>query len=267
MLRGFYTAASGMISQQRQQEALANNIANANTPGYKADQPTLRAFPELLMRETGSQNIPTKYGLNVPVENPVGPLNTGVYVHEIIPNYDQGDIRETNQPTDLAIVNGVLPDEAGGLFFTVQHETGDVRYTRNGQFTVDGDGFLTTSQGYYVLDEMGNPIQTGGMDFDVTEDGVLQVDGQAIPLDIRYTDNVHALTKEGAGLLAGDAGVVPAGATFSIRQGFLERSNVDAAKTMTQMMEAYRMFETNQRVLKAHDESMDKAVNDIARIT
>src|SRR5699024_4072479 len=114
---------------------------------------------------------------------------------------------------------------------------------------------------------MGNPIQTGGMDFDVTEDGVLQVDGQAIPLDIRYTDNVHALTKEGDGLFAGDAGDVPAAATVSMRPGLLERSNVGAAKTTTQLMEAYRMYERNQLVLKAHDESLDKAVNDIARIT
>src|SRR5699024_12697744 len=146
----------------------------------------------------------------------------------------------------LAIVNGVLPDEAGGLFFTVQNETGDVRYTRNGQFTVDGDGFLTTSQGYYVLDEMGNPIQTGGMDVDVTEDGGLQVDGQAIPLDIRYTDNVHALTKEGDGLFAGDAGDVEARATVSIRQGFLERSKIEAANTLNQNNAANRKCKTEQ---------------------
>ncbi|HLS09908.1 flagellar hook-basal body protein [Lentibacillus sp.] len=266
MLRGFYTAASGMVAQQRQQEALSNNITNAQTPGYKADQPALRAFPELLMHQMGKKHVPTTRGLNFSVRDPIGPLNTGVYVHENIPDYGQGDIRETGITTDLALVNGELPDETGGLFFTVQNEDGEVRYTRNGNLTVDGQGFLVTTQGYYVLDEDGAPIQTGGMEFTVTEDGILQVAGENIPLGIAYTDNVNALAKEGNGLFNGEAGPVPADATFTIQQGALERSNVDAAQSMTQMMASYRLFETNQRVLKAYDESMGKAVSEIARL-
>ncbi|WP_188456647.1 flagellar hook-basal body protein [Virgibacillus oceani] len=267
MLRGFYTAASGMLAQQRRQEALSNNIANANTPGYKADQPTLRAFPELLMQQMGTKNIPTvNGGLNLPVQNPIGALNTGVYVQELVPNYMQGDVRETGISTDMALINGALPDETGSLFFTVQNEDGEARYTRNGNFTVDGQGFLVTDQGYYVLDQAGNPIQTNGMDFTVTQDGFLQAEGQTIPLGIAYAANANELVKEGNGLFAGDAGAVPNGATFTLQQGFLERSNVDSLQAMTQMMESYRMFETNQRVLKAYDESMGKAVNEIARL-
>ncbi|WP_099159427.1 flagellar hook-basal body protein [Virgibacillus ndiopensis] len=267
MLRGFYTAASGMLAQQRRQEALSNNIANANTPGYKADSPTLRAFPELLMQQMGSKSIPTSNGgLNLPVQNPIGTLNTGVYVQELVPNYTQGDVRETGISTDMALVNGTLPDETGSLFFTVQNEDGEARYTRNGNFTVDGQGFLVTNQGYYVLDQAGNPIQTNGMDFAVTQDGFLQAGGQTTPLGIAYTEDANELAKEGNGLFSGEAGAVPAGATFTVQQGFLERSNVDSLQSMTQMMESYRMFETNQRVLKAYDESMGKAVNEIARL-
>lgn len=266
MLRGFYTAASGMISQQRQQEALSNNITNAQTPGYKADQPALRAFPEMLMHQMGQNSVPTSRGLNFPAQNPIGPMNTGVYVHENIPDYGQGDIRETDISTDLALVNGDLPDETGNLFFTVQNEAGEERYTRNGNFTVDGQGFLVTTQGYYVLDEAGAPIQTGGMEFTVTEDGTLQAAEGDIPLGIAYTDNVNEFAKEGNGLLNGEAGPVPAEATYTIQQGSLERSNVDSAQSMTQMMESYRMFETNQRVLRAYDESMGKAVSEIARL-
>ncbi|MEC5424493.1 flagellar hook-basal body protein [Virgibacillus sp. C22-A2] len=266
MLRGFYTAASGMIAQQRHQEALSNNIANANTPGYKADQASLRAFPEMLIQQMGKKNIPTTQGINLPVQNPIGSLNTGVYVHETAPNYVQGDVRETGLTTDMALVNGVIPDETGSLFFTVQNEAGEVRYTRNGNFTVDGQGALVTNQGYYVLDQAGNQIQTDGMEFIVTQDGFLQTEDQAILLGIAYTDNANDFVKEGNDLFNGEAGAVPAGATFTVQQGFLEQSNVDSLQSMTQMMESYRMFETNQRVLKAYDESMGKAVSEIGRL-
>lgn len=266
MLRGFYTAASGMLTMQRQQEALSNNIANANTPGYKADQASIRAFPEMLLYQMGSESVPTKQPKNFPVQNPIGSINTGVYVQEYVPNFIQGSLKETGVTTDLALIDGVFPDETGSIFFTVQNENGEPRYTRNGNFTVDGQGYLVTTQGYYVLDQAGNPIQTDGMEFTVNPDGQLQVGGQTIPLGIAYTANANELAKEGDGLLAGEAGPVPAGVTFTVQQGFLEQSNVDAAQTMTQMMESYRLFEMNQRVLKAYDESLGKAVSDIGRI-
>lgn len=266
LLRGFYTAASGMISQQRQQEVLSNNIANENTPGYKADQATLRAFPEMLIQAMGTKKLPVTNGFQVPVNSPVGALNTGVYVQENIPDYKQGDVRETGVTTDLAIVNGDLPDETGSLFFTVQGEDGEALYTRNGNFTVDGQGFLVTNEGNYVLDQAGNQIQTDSMEFTVSGDGILQTAGQSVPLGITYIANANTLTKEGNGLFSGDADNLPAGVTFGIQQGALEQSNVDSMQTMTEMMESYRMFETNQRVLKAYDESMGKAVNEVGRL-
>jgi flagellar basal-body rod protein FlgF len=266
LLRGFYTAASGMIAQQRQQEAFANNISNANTPGYKADQTALRAFPEMLMNRMGGEKLPTQHSLSVRKQQPIGALNTGVYVQETIPTFTQGDVRQTGISTDIALIDGQLPDDTGRLFFTVQNTAGDVRYTRNGNFTVDGDGYLVTNQGYYVLDQAGEPIQTNGLEFTVTSDGLLQTADAAIPLGIAYAADANELVKEGDNLYAGDAVAVPAGATFSIKQGFLERSNVDAMQSMTQMLESYRMFETNQRVLKAYDESMGKAVSEIARL-
>lgn len=266
MLRGFYTAASGMIAQQRQQEALSNNIANLNTPGYKADQATMRAFPEMLMQKIESNKLPVRNGTNVPSQTQIGNLHTGVYVQEFVPNYVQGDIRETGITTDLALVNGVMPDETGSVFFTVQNEAGELRYTRNGNFTVDGDGYLVTNEGYYLLNQAGERIYTNGMDFSVTRDGMVQLDGQNIQLGIRYVPNANNLVKEGNGLYSGETEQVPLDATFQVKQGYLERSNVDAMQTMSQMMESYRMFETNQRVLKAYDDSMGKAVSEIGRI-
>lgn len=273
MLRGFYTAASGMIAQQRVQETLSNNIANANTPGYKADHATLRAFPELLIEQMGTKEIPTSNGFNLPIQNEIGGLHTGVYAQEAIPNFVQGDLRETGISTDLALVNGDMPDPEGNLFYTVQNQDGEVRYTRNGNFTVDGQGFLVSNQGSYVLDDAGNSIQTDGLEFNVTPEGTVQAAGQNIPLGIEYSPNANDLAKEGNGLfqLAEDGAPLVdaranAGITFTVEQGLLERSNVDPAQAMTEMLQAYRMFETNQRVLKAYDQSMDKAVNEIGRL-
>jgi len=266
LLRGFYTAANGMIAMQRNQEALANNIANANTPGYKADQAALRAFPELLLQEMGSKKLPVTRDVNLPVQQPIGSINTGVYVQEMVPDFEQGDVRQTDITTDMALINGNLPDETGGLFFTVQNEDGDRSLTRNGNFTVDGQGYLVTNQGYYVLDQAGNPIQTNGMEFTVSENGVVEAGGQAFELGIAYVPNVNELTKEGNNLYNGEAGDLPAGATYTVKQGFLEQSNVDALQTMTDMMNTYRLFETNQKALRAYDESMGKAVNEIGRI-
>lgn len=275
MLRGFYTAASGMLAQQRQQEALSNNLANSTTPGYKADQSSMRAFPELLMQKMGGKEIPTQSGgLTLPVNKDIGGMNTGVYVQEEIPDFAQGDIRETGILSDMALINGNIPDESGALFFTVQNENGEQRYTRNGNFTVDGQGFLTTHAGNYVLDQNGDPIQTGGMDFNVTSDGILEAGGQATPLGLTYTNDVNQMVKEGGNLFRFDGGEGEAvqnarttgDVTFSVQQNALERSNVDASKTMVDMMNSYRLFETNQKVLKAYDQSMDKAVNEIARV-
>nr|WP_255437447.1 flagellar hook-basal body protein [Thalassobacillus sp. CUG 92003] len=271
-MRGFYTAASGMIAQQRRQETLSNNIANANTPGYKADDGSMRAFPELLIQRMESNDIPTSRGLNLPVNQEVGSLNTGVYMQEAIPSFEQGDVRETGNETDMALVQGNLPDEEGSLFFTVQTEDGE-RYTRNGNFTVDGEGFLTTNQGHYVLNQAGDPIQTGGMDFNVTNDGILQVDDQEIPLGLSYSSNANDLVKEGSGLFQLSEDGAPllnarteAGVTFNVRQSFLERSNVDAARTMADMNRTYRSFEMNQRVLKMYDQNMQQAVSQIGRL-
>lgn len=267
MLRGLYTAASGMLTQQRQQEALSNNIANANTPGYKADQTTIRAFPELLLQQTGSSNIPTTQGgVNFPLNQTIGSINTGVYVQETVPNFSQGDVVETGLLTDVAIIQGQVPDENGFLFFAVQNEAGEERLTRNGNFTVDGEGSLVTNQGYYVLDADGNPIQTNGLDYTITPEGFVQADGGAVPLGIRYVPESNELVKEGNDLFAGESEDIPGEATFSLQQGALEQSNVNTMQTMADMMNAYRLFETNQRVLRAYDESLGKSVSEIGRL-
>jgi len=277
VLRGYYTAASGMRTQQRRQDTLSNNIANAQTPGFKQDQAMTRSFPELLVKRMGDETIKTRTNKQLSLSNKVGPLTTGVYVHETLVDQTQGTMQETGMTTDIALVNGTLPDADGSLFFTVQNAEGEARYTRNGNFTVDGEGYLTTNQGYYVLDETGEPVFTGGQTFDVTPDGIVQVAGANIPLQINYIANTDDLIKDDENLftLTEQEGEVVgnmnnargiAGLAFSTQQGYLESSNVDEAQTMVDMMQAYRLFESNQQVVKAYDKSMEIAVNQIGRL-
>ncbi|GEL77231.1 flagellar hook-basal body protein [Tenuibacillus multivorans] len=272
MLRGYYTAGAGMIAQQRYQEALSNNMSNALTPGYKADRSTFRAFPEMLISRMESYDIPTSQGLNLARNQNVGSINTGVYMQEGVPLFQQGDVRETGLSTDLAMINGDLPEETGFLFFTVQNEDGDIRYTRNGNFTVDAEGYLTTSDGHYVLDENNNRIQTGTEEFQVTENGEVISPFDNTMIGVAYHPNANDFVKEGANLFAneGDVAAVDAraeaGVNFQVAQGRLERSNVSPEATMTEMMRSYRLFEINQQVVKTYDQSMDIAANQIGRL-
>jgi flagellar basal-body rod protein FlgF len=277
MLRGLYTAASGMLAQQRRTELLTNNMANANTPGFKADQSSMRAFPEMLLQRLGTEKLPLRKQKHLPYTQFIGSINAGVYMQEAIPKFTQGDLRETGRKTDLAIVDGVLPvneenNVKGSLFFTVETPNG-IRYTRNGNFTLNPEGFLTTNEGYYVLDENGSRIQLTSEEFHVRSDGTIMENNTFVAaINVVFAENPYELIKEGNGLYAVENnGTLPSArnnraVSFSLKQGFLERSNVDVAQTMTEMLTAYRAFEANQKVLQAYDKSLDKAVNEIGRI-
>ncbi|MFC0561048.1 flagellar hook-basal body protein [Halalkalibacter alkalisediminis] len=272
MLRGMYGAAAGMIAQQQRQEMLTNNLANANTPGFKADQASLRAFPNMLIKAMGTTSMPNGQAPTI------GELTTGVYLQERMPNFRQGDLMETSNNTDIALLQGVMPQtesgRPGALFYTVENQNGDLRFSRNGNFTIDGAGFLTTSEGHYVLGTNGDRIQVGNEEFRVNEAGFITNDAgaQVAQLNVVYAEDPMLLVKEGNGLLRFEGeGNLPIAVgneaiSYQLQQGFLERSNVDASQTMTEMMNAYRAFETNQRILQAYDQSMEKAVNEIGRI-
>ena len=281
VLRGFYTAASGMIAQQRRTEMLTNNMSNANTPGYKADQSSLRSFPEMLLSRLESKEVATKNGLTLPTSNLVGAINTGVYTQEIASTFAQGTLQETGISTDLALTDISMPlnDENGqptSIFFTVRRPDGETVYTRNGNFTIDQEGYLTTSNGHYVLDIAGNAIQVDNDQFSVDQTGVIRTStGDSITqIGIAYATNPLALEKGADGSYAylGDGGlplvsdqVIP-GVQYSLQQGFVEGSNVDSSKTMTEMLTAYRAFEANQKILQAYDKSLEKAVTEIGRV-
>ncbi|MED3661398.1 flagellar hook-basal body protein [Ureibacillus sp. FSL K6-8385] len=272
MFKGIYTAASGMLAQQRKTEILTNNMANANTPGYKAEQTSIRSFPEMLMSAIGDTNVPVKKGLKLGQIRPVGNLSTGIYLQETMPNFNQGAVYETEFNTDFALIDGELP-AGSSIFFRLSHPNGGEAYTRNGNFTLDGQGYLVTGDGYYVLSDTGARIQLPSEDFQVTEDGSVYVGNRRIArIGVAFAQNANRLVKEDNGLFRTENGqALPsaygrANVTFGLKQRHLEGSNVDAAQSMAELLTAYRAFEANQKVVQAYDRSMDKAVNEIGKV-
>lgn len=277
MFRGFYTVGSGMITQQRKTEMLANNLANANTPGYKAEQAAVRSFPEMLMSRLDTAKIPTKNPMQMKGLSPIGSISAGVYMQETLPSFIQGSLQETELTTDIALIEGSLPTNdsgmKGAIFFRLEGEGGQDFYTKNGNFTINPNGYLTNALGLYVLDQSGQRILLRNDDFQLTENGVILDEGTAVAtLGISFAERPETLVKQGNGLFRTSDGenlpnaMESAGVTFMTRQGFLEGSNVDAAKTMTDMLTAYRAFEANQKILQAYDRSMEKAVNEVGRV-
>lgn len=288
MLRGLYTAASGMIAQQRRHDTVTNNIANLNTPGFKAMNSMTRAFPDMLISAMGGENIQS---------GPIGKLTTGVFAEENKLSFGQGDLSETYRPQDLALVsdlqvNGAVFDDSGKFvdasgnvtyqpqtFFTVQSPNGERQYTRDGSFRTAQDGTLLTADGNPVLGANGKPIVINGSweDIAVTPDGILYSRALNKPLPgspqlmLTVVNNPNDLTRDGNGIFRynGDpAGIrqAAAGDQISVRQGFLERSNVDSAQSMVDIMSALRIYEANQKVIQFYDSSLQKAVNEVGRV-
>lgn len=293
MLRGLYTATAGMIAQQRRHDAATNNIANLSTPGFKAGNTVTRSFPEMLI-----QTI--RDGENVR-KGPIGSLHGGVFAEESLPLFVQGDIIATHNPTDLAIVSniqtpGLEYDSSGKAvtpegeivyqpqaFFGLVGPEGEQRYTRNGKFSVNDAGEWVTSTGFRLLGVDGSPIRLADQPGDiqltpngrfidsVTGEPVIGENGEPLQVLISIIDNPYQLIREGDGNFRLAEGAPPARAllgedTVEVKQGYVERSNVDPTAATVEMMTALRAYEANQKVVQFYDRSMDKAVNEVGRL-
>ncbi|MFB0846132.1 flagellar hook-basal body protein [Paenibacillus oleatilyticus] len=297
MLRGLYTAASGMIAQQRKHDIVTNNIANLNTPGFKSGNGINRSFPEILISRVRS-------GKNEPGSVPVGRINTGVMAEENVSLHAQGDIQETKNPFDFALISdiqvpGARFDSSGKYvdqngqrviqpqaFFTILNAAGEQRYSLNGKFSLDANGRLIDSEGHSVLGRDGQPIVlmdagTPVTNFRLTRTGqftnaegqpILDANGQPLTLLITRVEDPNQLVREGNGLYrlnAQDQGAfrpIDAQDQIEVRQGYVERSNVDSSQSMVDMMSALRAYEANQKMVQYYDKSMEKAANEIGRV-
>jgi flagellar basal-body rod protein FlgF len=236
MERGLYIAASGMLAEQVRQDQIANDLANASTPGYKPDRAAQGAFNEMLLHNSSNGA-------------PIGSLALDTGVVELRTDLGQGPLSQTGNPLDLAL--------SGDGFFAVETPQG-VRYTRDGQFTTDAKGELTTVTGFTVLGTDGKPIAVGDPSaVSVAPDGSVTSGGTNAG---RIA--VVALTgavKQGDTLFSGTPGARPQGT--QVEQGYIEGSGVEPARAMVDMIVSLRAYEASQRVLHAIDDTLGEATS------
>lgn len=241
MLRGLYVAAEGMAARQKAQDAIANNLANLNTTGFKADRPVFETvYERQLYRLQGRQS------------QPIGTLSTGALLRELYTDLQPGALITTGNPLDVAI--------EGSGFFAVQTPQG-IRYTRNGAFQLNAQGTLTTREGYPVLGINNQPIQVPrNAEVQIGENGAILANGARVGqlLVVEGT-----LLKDPDGFFVGAAQPMP---NPRLVAGALEASNVNMVREMVTMIEVIRAYETHQKVIHAHDETLARAINELAKL-
>lgn len=253
MIRGLYAAASGMVAAQQRNDVTSDNVANINTPGFKKSVGAFKTFSQELVDRVEGTSAP---GLGLENSSPIGSLAHGVMLDQVSAVLTAGTLLETGVPTHLAL--------EGPGYFQVSTPDG-VRYTRNGDFRIDAAGNLVTTEGYAVLGSKGviRGLTSGG--FTVLPDGNIRISGQIVNSLAVVDFPPDALRREGNGLFSAQG--QPLSATdYKVRQKYLEQSNVDVAEEMTNLITVQRSYQANQRMIQTLDATLDKAVNEIAKI-
>jgi len=224
---GLYIAAAGMVAEQVRQDQLTNDLANASTPGYKADDCTQQSFGELLLSNTSTAQA-------------IGGLQTGVRISKITTDLTPQPLQQTGQPLDFGI--------AGVGFFAVRTAQG-IRFTRDGQFSSSAQGLLVDSNGDPVLSQTGATIA-------VAANGTVQAPAIGV-------FNVNNPAKQGDNLYTGTATGRAAGV---IRQGELEPSAADPLETMTAMIASLQAYQSGENAIQTIDGTMQTSANSVASL-
>lgn len=241
MIKGIYSSASGMIPRALKQEVFANNMANANTVGFKKDRVFLHQLRQV------------QDGLMTDLEWKV-PMVDGVYI-----DFSQGFMRQTERPLDVAI--------EGDGFFVVLAPEGE-RYTKDGEFALTQEGVLVNKNGHSVLSDSG-PITISGDDISISADGTISVDeSEVAKIRIVDFDKPYDMTRVNYGYLAPANEEIQAinAENYEVRQGYVEESNVNIIEQMVDMLVSFRAYEAGQKSIQTQDETLDKAVNDLGRV-
>lgn len=259
MVKGLYTAYTGLRNEQRRLDVISNNIANSNTTGYKKMGVTSQTFDrELAVRIDDDSDVYLK--------KPIGDVSLGVKIGETYTDFTQGGFRNTGNPYDIAL--------AGDGFFTISmtDKAGveHIRYTRDGSFTVTREGYLVTKDGDFVLGTNNQRIQIPGADTaEVSIDSLGNIYANEVfvgQLQIVDFQNHDALLLYGENMFDAlpEAGMVASNALT--RQGYLETSNVNIISEMVSMITITRAYETNQKMVQTIDSSLEKAVNEVGKV-
>ena len=258
MVRGLFTAYTGMLNQQYRLDTITNNLANAATTGYKREGATSRAFDDVLGVKIKDSSV--SY-----VIQEIGNMNLGVKIGENYTDYKQGSFKETGNTYDLAL--------AGNGFFAISftNKNGEemTKYTRDGSFTTDVDGVLRTKDGDYVLNDGGGQITipTDAADVVVDEMGNIYADGDLVDtLGITDFEHYDYLEKYGENMYTPVEGAEEIESVAAVRQGYLEMSNINAVSEMVEMIAITRAYEANQKAVQTADSMIEKSVNTVGSL-
>lgn len=248
MIQGLYAAASGMIALEARQDAIANNIANVSTTGFKRQEPVQLGFYQVL---SDTLKQPSHFKREAA---PGG----GVKLVETYPNLASGVLQPTDNPMHMAL--------QGPGYFVVNTEQGE-RFTRAGDFGIDAEGHLATQNGHKVERVGGGPIDVRGGRVIIDETGNVTVNGvpagqlQVVEFESptrleRAGDNLYLANEEvGEGRRAAEETLV--------KHQHLEMSNVNLPKELSSMLLGMRAYEANQRVIQTLDDSVSRLIDQV----
>lgn len=252
-MRALSIAATGMSAQQLNVEVIANNIANVNTTGYKR---TRAEFTDLLYQVERMQGIPAQSPDEVVPEGAQLGLGTRLAAIRLI--NVQGPLAETGNQLDLAL--------NGPGWFQVQGPDGETLYTRSGSFNTNATGQIVTTDGYPIEPALTVPAGTTGVEITETGEVYAKLEGQADLVAVgqitlaNFTNaaglnalggNLFQATEASGPAVTGLAGSISFG---TVRQGYLENSNVDPIREITELISAQRAYEMNSKVIQAADD-------------
>ncbi|MFZ2957408.1 MAG: flagellar hook-basal body protein [Candidatus Ozemobacteraceae bacterium] len=274
MIRGLYTACSSMLCETMRQDMIGNNLANVNTTGFKRDQGIFKELPTMtIQRVNDGKLFPPRPMQKSPT---IGKMGTGVILDESFTDFGLGKFEFTDNKLDCALENPKA-------FFLVQGQNG-IRYSRDGVFTINQDGYLTNTNGDYILaeaepaqptdgpliDKEGKPTQEfAKVQVSDRDQVVLDTDGRVVVngtpqfrlLRGQAADR-KAFRKEGSNAFVRVYGDITR-AEGKVKQGYVEKPNFSLVEEMVKMIEVSRAYEANSKVIQSHDSLLDKAVNSL----
>ena len=264
MVKGLYTAYTGMVNEQKRLDVLANNLANADTNGYKKEGTTSRTFADELairIKDTSYYGQPKR----------LGTMSMGVHIGETYTDYSQGNYKVTDNQTDFAL-------DGNGFFaisYTDKAGNTSVKYTRDGAFIVNTQGYLVTKDGDFVLNADGarnaNPnarIQVNPyLPLLVTQDGNIFQNNELVGTigKVDFAD-YNYIAKFGENLYDTVNGAQTIESNARIDQGCIETSNVNVVSEMVNMITISRAYQAGQKVINSIDNTLEKAVNQVGRV-
>lgn len=267
--KGVYTALSGAMAQSQRLDTIANNLANVNTPAFKKDQQVFQEYltanekpPSVIQVPKIPASIESFYDMQGGDKSFVDSAGT-------FTNFSQGSLRPTGNPLDVAI--------DGSGFFEVA-TPGGVKFSRLGSFKIDGNGQIVTKDGHPVLRAGGEGADpstrvftvTGQSPVSITDSGdVFEGENNIGKISLVEVTKKDTLNKIGASLYEFKANTQPEFTNVpnpSLKQGFLEMSNVNIVQEMTDMIQTTRTFEATQKAISAYDSMSDKLINVVGSI-